>query len=378
MKKRISIFAFFSGIGILDLAFERNGYSIVFVNEYDSDFVQAYKNARQQMHLAEPCYGYHNDSAERYAKRRGKKLLLQLIEIEHKKGNLVGFIGGPPCPDFSVAGKNAGKDGKNGKLTKTYFDIICRCKPDFFLFENVKGLVRTEKHRPFFDEMKKKITANDYLIDDTIANALAYGVPQFRERSFVIGIQRTVFKQQVDTWSFDWARYSLFDAENILARKWPTTNRFEVDGDLPFPDRNLPKKLTVEYWFSKNDVLHHSNGTDTFKVKNGSKKISSIQEGDTSGKSFKRLHRWRYSPTAAYGHNEVHLHPYKDRRLSVAEAMAIQSIPKDFVVLQTLSLTQKFKMIGNGVPYLMAAAIAKTLKETLREIQEESNEKNSN
>lgn len=90
------------------------------------------------------------------------------------------------------------------------------------------------------------------------------------------------------------------------------------------------------------------------------------------------MHRWRYSPTAAYGHNEVHLHPYKERRLSVAEAMAVQSLPKDFVVLPGLSLSQKFKMIGNGVPYLMAAALAKTLKETLGEIQEESNEKNYN
>ena len=42
MKKRISVFAFFSGIGILDLAFERNGYNIVFVNEFDSNFMEAY------------------------------------------------------------------------------------------------------------------------------------------------------------------------------------------------------------------------------------------------------------------------------------------------------------------------------------------------
>ena len=128
----------------------------------------------------------------------------------------------------------------------------------------------------------------------------------------------------------------------------------------------------------KNDVIHHANGDDVFTVKAGKEKISTINEGDTRGKSFKRLHRWRYSPTAAYGHNEVHLHPYKERRLSVAEAMAVQSLPKDFVVLPGLSLSQKFKMIGNGVPYLMAAALAKTLKETLGEIQEESNEKNYN
>lgn len=138
MQNRISIFSFFSGIGILDLAFERNGYNIVFVNEYDSFFLESYQYARTQMNQRDPLYGYHNDSAERYARRRGKRNLLALIAQEREKGNLVGFIGGPPCPDFSVAGKNAGVDGENGRLTKIYFDIICRCHPDFFLFENVK------------------------------------------------------------------------------------------------------------------------------------------------------------------------------------------------------------------------------------------------
>ena len=141
MQKKISIFSFFSGIGILDLAFEKNGYNIVFVNEYDNLFIESYRYARMQMNLRAPIYGYRNDSAERYARRRGKKNLLALIAQEREKGNLVGFIGGPPCPDFSVAGKNAGVDGENGRLTKIYFDIICRCHPDFFLFEKAFVLV---------------------------------------------------------------------------------------------------------------------------------------------------------------------------------------------------------------------------------------------
>src|SRR5690606_325973 len=136
----------------LDLAFEKNDYEIVFVNEFDDLFLESYKYAREQMHLSEPIYGYDNSSAERYARRRGKRKLIRWIENEHQNGNLVGFIGGPPCPDFSVAGKNAGSNGKNGRLTKTYFELICRCRPDFFLFENVKGLVKTEKHKAFYKE----------------------------------------------------------------------------------------------------------------------------------------------------------------------------------------------------------------------------------
>lgn len=86
MQKKISIFSFFSGIGILDLAFEKNGYNIVFVNEYDNLFIESYRYARMQMNLRAPIYGYRNDSAERYARRRGKKNLLALIAQEREKG----------------------------------------------------------------------------------------------------------------------------------------------------------------------------------------------------------------------------------------------------------------------------------------------------
>lgn len=372
MRKKISIFSFFSGIGILDLAFERTGYNIVFVNEYDELFMAAYQYARARMNWRAPLYGYYNDSAERYAKRRGKRKLLDLIAQEREKGNLVGFIGGPPCPDFSVAGKNAGVEGENGRLTKIYFDIICRCRPDFFLFENVKGLVRTEKHRAFYNEMMMKVQANDYVIAEEVLNALAYGVPQFRERVLMVGIQKGLYKNAPDTLLFQWDKYALFDTENILKREWPKERKFAADSPYEFTFKRVPKKLTVEHWFKKNAVENHPNGNDIFQVKKGREKIATIPEGDTSGKSFKRLHRWRYSPTAAYGHNEVHLHPYKERRISVAEAMAIQSLPKEFVVLPTICLSKKFKMICNGVPYLMAAAIAKTLKNSLEDIREDN------
>jgi DNA (cytosine-5)-methyltransferase 1 len=91
----------------------------------------------------------------------------------------------------------------------------------------------------------------------------------------------------------------------------------------------------------------------------------SVDEGDDSKKSYKRLHRWRYSPTACYGNNEVHLHPYQIRRISVAEALAIQSLPKQFYLPDNLSLTAMFKTIGNGVPYLAAKGIAKTILDFL-------------
>lgn len=148
--------------------------------------------------------------------------------------------------------------------------------------------------------------------------------------------------------------------ESIQKCNWPTLDTFQVDGTKKEP-QGIILELTVEYWFGKNDVSNHANSNDYFNAIAKDKFIS-IAEGDTSKKSFKRLHRWRYSPTAAYGNNEVHLHPYKPRRISIAEALAIQSLPIWFEVLPNLSLSEKFKMVGNGVPFLLARGIAMELR----------------
>ena len=97
--------------------------------------------------------------------------------------------------------------------------------------------------------------------------------------------------------------------------------------------------------------------------------MTSIEEGDVSKKSYKRLHRWRYSPTVAYGNNEVHLHPYRVRRISAAEALSLQTLPKEFELPPHMTLTNKFKTIGNGVPYLLSYGIAATIKDYLEGLE---------
>ena len=110
---------------------------------------------------------------------------------------------------------------------------------------------------------------------------------------------------------------------------------------------------------------NHPNSENFFQPKAGLARMQTIEEGDVSRKSFKRLHRWRYSPTAAYGNNEVHLHPYKVRRLSIAEVLAIQSVPPEFELPLNMSLTDMFKTVGNGVPVLMAEKFGRELKPLL-------------
>lgn len=351
------IFSFFSGLGLLDLGFEQAGFKIEFVNENNDQFLEAYKYARRNS-IQKPIYGYCNcDVRSLLDNNKWNELFFDYSDRAEK---LIGFIGGPPCPDFSIAGKNEGKNGTNGQLTSVYTSLIIKRKPDFFVLENVKGLYQTTKHRAFYDEIKKRLSDAGYSIYDSIENALEYGAPQFRDRLFLVGFLSKTFKS-CDTCLL--GSHKKYHIDDLLRLPWPTVSCYQTDQDLPCPE-GIKEELTVEHWFRKNDVNNHPNGNDTFEVK-AEKKFYSIPEGETKGKSFKRLHRWRYSPTAAYGNNEVHLHPYKPRRISVAEAMAIQSVPADISLPPELPLSTKFKMVGNGVPVLLSKGIAQDIQDVL-------------
>lgn len=375
----ISLFSFFSGAGLLDLGFEDNDldYNIVFVNEYKKSFLDAYIYTRQYHNMNQPKYGYHCRDINDFMNPDNASVLRGYLKEQNTLNNVIGFIGGPPCPDFSVGGKNLGRDGENGILAKIYVDLIIEQQPDFFIFENVRGLVRTAKHKEYFNELKQALTNAGYIISDTILNSLNFGVPQDRDRVIMIGVLNNKSNRMIpvhddNTLDFPWLRFAQFDSAVIKNLPWPSKQIYIENSHRIF-HYAVPEALTVEYWFANNNVRNHPNGEDKFKVKAGRTKMLQIPEGDTSRKSFKRLHRWRYSPTAAYGNNEVHLHPYKTRRLSVAEAMAIQSLPTWFCLPAEMPLTHKFKVIGNGVPYLMALGIARTVNEFLNQIFDEVN-----
>ncbi|WP_114941807.1 DNA cytosine methyltransferase [Mucilaginibacter endophyticus] len=365
MDNKIGIFSFFAGAGFLDLGFEKTGhFETLFVNEYHKAFMDIYKGARAGLGIPAPVFGHDITDITKYLEpARIKELKTKLAEAKEEHG-ITGFIGGPPCPDFSVGGKNKGQHGENGKLSGTYIELICTVKPEFFLFENVKGLYRTKKHREFFDSLKEKLRAAGYYLTEKLINAIEFGAPQDRQRIILIGFHKDFLPSKIKKHNpektlqeFDWNKNTRHSQEQIFAQNWPSTDLFTEDGLKEMPD-NILHELTVQHWFNKNDVSNHPNSRHYFQPRNGLVKFQSIPEGDDQKKSYKRLHRWRYSPTAAYGNNEVHLHPYKARRISAAEALAIQSLPADFIIPDNISLTDMFKTIGNGVPFLAAKGLA--------------------
>lgn len=366
-RKDVSIFSFFSGAGFLDLGFEAEGFSVDFVNEYHLPFIEGYKYSRKILGVKPPKYGYSSENINELLLHSNHELRKYVADSK-KQGSIVGFIGGPPCPDFSVGGKNKGSDGENGKLSETYIELICRDKPDFFIFENVKGLWQTKRHREFYEHLKTKLTSNGYVLNDTLINAIEFGAPQDRSRIILFGVRkekiRTKYVNHDEHNSqiipFDLREYAAYPHSKAFGYPWVTTQSFE-EGSVSTQPNDIPIELTVEYWFRKNKVKTHPNSQHSFTPRAGLSKFKIIDEGDTSKKSYKRLHRWRYSPTVCYGNNEVHLHPYLPRRLSVAEALSLQSLPAEFQLPATMSLSNMFKTVGNGVPFLLAKGVAITV-----------------
>lgn len=372
-KKHMGLFSFFTGAGFLDLGFESEGFQTYMANELDRNFAEVYHYSRKKMRRPFPVFGLQEGDVCSYLSGKpAAEVLSEKISEARKEMDYIGFIGGPPCPDFSVAGKQAGSKGRHGRLSQVYIDMICEQNPDFFVFENVKGLLSTAKHRAFFKQIIREVNKHGYATTYRLINALEYGVPQDRERVILIGIKLSICADHVDKKSgelrdFPWQDFIKYPMLKIREACWPIIDAFEEDGRLKIPD-GVIEPLTIQYWFEKNDVANHPNAEDYFIPRAGLKKMQTYAEGDDSKKCYKRPHRWRFSPTAAYGNNEVHLHPYKARRMSVAETLAIQSLPKSFELPCDIPLSAKFKTIGNGVPYLAAKGVAKTLKKYLEEL----------
>lgn len=375
--KTFNILSLFSGGGFLDIGFINNGFQIVESIEIQPFFVQAYNEGissyfeKSKNYFITSGLVRHNNIktvTDASCVRQQKRL-----HSEHK--NISGIIGGPPCQDYSVGGKNGGIEGEKGRLIYSYFSIMKKLKPDFLFFENVEGLYKTKKHRVSFDAFVKDIEKEGYYVWHDLLNVLEYGYPQDRPRIALVAFKKKICKALQDAGyilEFD-NKILKYNQTNNLIFKWPQP-KIQNPKKLQWPkkwifgnnidsylDNNYSELFVVSAFSDLTD--DHPNQSEYFVPK--SEKFSLIQEGDTNRKSFKRLHRFRYSPTVAYGNNEVHLHPTKKRRLTVREAFRLQTVPDEYVLSTNIPLTHKFKLISNGVPTAKAELIANEIRRTL-------------
>ena len=188
MEAYIKIGGQFSGVGAFDFALDRLGikYENVYQAEWD-------KYARQ-------TYLHNHSEPEYYVKDVNDT---PIKEITDKHGSLDIAMFSPPCQSFSLAGKRGGESDKRGTLFYNSHEFIVKNKPRYFIFENVKGLLSDDGGKTFqrwIDHLGgKSVNGNQVIfpIDEAVPyhvyhkvlNAKNYGVPQNRERIFIIGIR---------------------------------------------------------------------------------------------------------------------------------------------------------------------------------------------
>lgn len=347
------------------MGFERAGFEIVWTNENNELFAKMHAAGitswRQSRGNGVKAEIFNTKSIEKI-----KTTDILSEAFQNKKPAHFGIIGGPPCQDFSMYGSRGGFEGNRGKLTILFFKKIMELKPTFFVMENVTGLIRQKSNREYLAKLLKKLQ-NFYFIDYKTLNALNFGVPQNRERVFFVGIRKSKVNKrklvvELNGQWFSWPVNSVYQ-DSLTKYSWPDASDY---GKRLTKPSEIPIELCVENCLiQKEEIGQVSNASEYFNLYVSEDKLNKIQEGQTNRPSFKRLHRFRYSPTACYGNNEVHLHPYKHRRISVREALRIQGVPDEYVLPPELPLSKKFKMIGNGVPVPLAEAVGAAMKKFL-------------
>ena len=175
MRKPIRTLSLFSGGGGLDIGFEKAGFQILFATDINHECCETLKMNAGRTLTADLAV---------------KECDITNMDFGVFPEKVDMIIGGPPCQTFSASGRRAGgapgQLDERGNLFRSYCKVVEFLKPKAFLFENVRGILGTNKGKDF-EEIVSSFAALGYTIQYRILDAEDYGVPQQRERVFVVG-----------------------------------------------------------------------------------------------------------------------------------------------------------------------------------------------
>lgn len=379
----IKVIDLFSGAGGLTFGFqnkiERNRFvenslfNIIFANELDSSAAEAFRMNFPDITMLEDDIS--NLSAE-YLTRK-------YINID----NLDLIIGGPPCQSYSTVGKR--QYDSRAKMYKEYRRLLSITKPKMFIFENVTGLLtmKNDEGKPVIDDVISSFQdfsdfGDDlsYTIHNKVLDSKNYGVPQSRERVFLVGI-RSDLKINHE-WEFPVPTYGK------LKNQIPYLTLEDAIGDLPELKNGEKKEFYSQKPYAKyqrlmrgnekqlKDHVNSINGDRMLKIMKavipgeGRPYINRlVMEGKlekslylTSGYDNTYGKLWWDRPSTTITNNLASpsslrcIHPLQSRALTPREGARIQSFPDSFYFTGTKdSITSQ---IGNAVPPLLSLAIA--------------------
>ncbi len=280
-----------------------------------------------------------------------------------KKENNTILFGGPPCQGFSTSNQRTrGSKNHSNWLFQEYIRIVRLWQPDWVVFENVKGIIETEKGI-FVERIQNDLADSGYTTTHGVLCASDFGVPQVRSRFFLIGsshgfnvdFPKPLMKDPVTVKEAISDLPKLDNGANYDFLPYPCKPRFQYarnmrNGDIGCSNHNVTRNAAyvIERY---NHIPQGGNWED-------------IPESLMANYSDrKRCHTGIYhrldadKPSVVIGNfrKNMLIHPTQDRGLSLREAARLQSFPDWYEFMGSIGFQQQ--QVGNAVPPLLAMSV---------------------
>lgn len=350
-KPHSKVISLYSGAGGLDYGFEAAGFETVFTNDFDHDSCETLRRNRKWPVVERSIFDVPT---------------AEILEIAGAEvGEVDVLIGGPPCQPFSkssywVRGDSARLHDPRAATLDAYLRVLDEVQPRAFLLENVYGIAYSDKNegmKLLLDKIAQinRKTGTNYQPTTAVLNAAWYGVPQLRERFFLVAAR--------DGSHFDFPRAAFaapaggqqaFATLPTYRTAWDALADVGLAADEDLDIRGKWAGLVPSIPEGQNYLYHTEKGSG-MPLFGWRRRYWNFLL-----KLAKRLPSWTIQAQPGPAVGPFH---WENRRLSHRELCRLQTFPDDVRVYGTRLSMQR--QIGNAVPSLLAEVLAREIKTQL-------------
>lgn len=402
----VNVVELFAGAGGMGLGFlmasGEPGYRIVFSGEVDPIYVQSLRRNQASFAQLEPDRQGTTPEHITPVDLRDQHVEDDLVRHAKREGGAHVLIGGPPCQGFSNANRNSWRSSNpHNLLIDVYLRYVERLKPRAFLLENVQGIDWTPTRLgsggapSVLDHVRSRMASAGYEVFVKLLDAVWFGVPQYRNRFFVLGVHKDLGYRSEDfgEWGpfpkpthgpgtdrgYVTVREALADLPEIgnghdddaMTYREPRASRLQKNPFLAGMRRGAPSGLITDHVTS----LHADYVIERYRaIPQGGNwvdivdKLTNYADARRTHSNIYRRLAWS-DPSITIGHyrKSMLIHPAQDRGLSLREASRLQSIPDWFRFAGREDgapggLMHKQQQLANAVSPSLTRAIAEFIR----------------
>lgn len=334
-----TLVSLFSGGGGLDLGLESAGFETLLASDIDEhSCISLEANKNRSMTMGKPFLRNANILQKDVLKLTSDEIL---AITGLKVGELDLLAGGPPCQAFSIFGKRKGREDPRGRLVDHYLRLVGELRPRAFVFENVFGLLTVDGGNIFREiqsQLARPVEGLNYRLSVHRCNAADYGVPQFRDRVFIIGSRDGYEVPEIGP-----ICGAPIDSSNLLP--WRTA----ADGLRGIPE------MGTDGWHNHTGRKHSDRIIERYEA---------LEYGERDHKTrINRLDPNRPSFAIIVGSDagggKGHVHPHLPREVTPRESARMQCFPDWWWFSGTSR--HPIRQVGNAVPSLLGYAVGRTI-----------------